>query len=175
MNDVSGHGNNFTGTTTSGPTVLSGSAGINGRTAVHFGGSSTATNQLVLNNSTSPDTVLIIDRVTATTGLGGIWGQVGDWGIRESGSTWQAGGGGNNGDYPNPSYGGSLYINAAQVASNANGAFTVGTAQLLEATNTNGAQNGVWTQTGLGEYGTGGRTTASSPATSARSWPTAAS
>ena len=58
-------------------------SGINGLTVVHFGGSNTATNQLVLNNSTSPGSIFIIDRVTtAHNNIDGIWGQVGDWGIR---------------------------------------------------------------------------------------------
>ena len=119
LNDVSGHGNNFTGTITSGPTVLSGSAGINGRTAVHFGGASTATNQLLLNNSTTPESIFIIDRVTtAHSNNDGIWGQLGDFGIRSTGNYWYYQNGSNSNDYAQPA-GSTMSINGVPVAAGA--------------------------------------------------------
>ena len=157
FNDLSGNNNNFTSTTSTGVTVLSGSNGINGQTVVHFGGSNTTTNQLVLSKATTAASVFIIDRVTtAHNNIDGIWGQIGDFGIREAGTTaWYYNSGSNNGDYANPSYGGNMLINGVQVPAGTNGAFTLNTAQLLEATNTNSTYN-AWTSTGLGEYGTGG-------------------
>ena len=160
-NDISGNGNNFiVASGATGPTVLAAGSGINGLGALHFNG----TQQLVLPNATSPETVFIIDRVTNYNGnLDGIWGQTGtdpntqyDFGIREYGSGFWQYASGNGNDYVNPSTG-SMYINGVQVASTANGAYTLDAAQLLEASN---ASPGSWEETGLGEYGTiyaGGR------------------
>ena len=146
-NDNSGNGNIATyvarGSSTAGPTVLSGGSGINGLAVLHFNG----TQELTLSNSTTPESVFIVNRVTNYNGnLDGIWGQVGDYGIRMTGGPAWANPGNAN-DYSNP---GVMYLNGAQQSGN--GAVTIGTAQLLEATN---ASPPAFAQTGLGEYGTG--------------------
>jgi autotransporter-associated beta strand protein len=150
INDVlSGLNNNFSATSgTMGPTVLSGANGINGLSVMHFNGS----NQLLLNTSTSPQDVFIVNRVTASAGSAGIWGENGtfDLGVRETsaGNAWQFGSG-TTGDFAGPTNGGSMSINGTPVASNANGAFTLNTAQVLEVTN---ISNGGLVATGLGQY-----------------------
>jgi autotransporter-associated beta strand protein len=148
VNDVTGNGNNFVAGPSGGPTVLSGSDGINGLNVLHFNGRQ----QLVMGNITSPESVFVVNRVTNNrNNLDGIWGQIGDFGIRENfNSAWQYTGGNVN-DYATPATG-SMYINGVQVASNANGPFTLNVAQLLEASNGN---PGFWFDTGLGGYGTG--------------------
>jgi autotransporter-associated beta strand protein len=148
LNDLTGHGNSFAASGASGPTLLTGAAGINGLSVIHFNGSQ----QLTLGNMTSPETIFIVDRVTSSGNLNGLWGQIGDFGIREtSGNSWQYASGNNN-TYATPSTG-SMYVNGVQVASNADGPFTPNATQVLDASD--GTANG-WSSSGLGEYGTGG-------------------
>jgi fibronectin-binding autotransporter adhesin len=151
LNDLTGNGKNFTNGGGTGPTVLTGGSGINGMNVLHFNGAQ----QLTMGSSTTEQTVFIVDRVTHYNGnIDGIWGQVGDFGIREaSSSSWYYNNGANSGDYANPSNGGAMYINGVAVALGQNGSYTLNQAQILEATN---SSVGAWGSTGLGEYGTGG-------------------
>jgi autotransporter-associated beta strand protein len=86
--------------------------------------------------------------------LGGIWGGGGtqDLGIRElsTGGAWLYGSG-NGSDFVGPASfnGGTMAINGAQVATGANGAYTLGTPQVLMASNIN---LGGFAVTGLGQY-----------------------
>jgi autotransporter-associated beta strand protein len=151
FNDLSGNGNPFVagvigGTAAlAGPTVLSGASGMNGLSVLHFNGA----NQLVLNNSTVPETVFIVNRVTSSVANDdGIWGQIGDFGVRDNGGDAWLYASGNRNDYVVPARG-SMYINGLQVSSTADGSYTLDSAQLVDASN---ASPGVFTQTGLGAY-----------------------
>ena len=165
FNDLSGNGNAFTATGTNGPTVLTGSNGINGLTVLHFSGAG-VNNKLVLGKTTTPQMVFIVNRPAAETYanndygqngayLNGIWGQNGaDDGIRLAtavANAWQFGSGNGN-DYATGTTG-SMWINGAPVAANANGPFASASAHILEAAN---AGAGAWSATGLGSYYTGG-------------------
>jgi fibronectin-binding autotransporter adhesin len=161
LNDLSGNGNYFTGAFGSfgGPTTTT----INGLTAMHFATSTfngiagAEGNIMTLGNATSPEQVFMIDKVGSNNDNNdGIWGNVhgsqnqgGNFGIRENNSSnaWNYASG-SGGDYATPSSG-SMSINGVPVATNADGAFTPGSAQLLEATNPTA---GSFAETGLGAY-----------------------
>ena len=159
FNDLSGNGNNFTyivrGSSTSGASVVT--SAIHGLTALSFSGSQA----LTLSNSTTPETVFIVDVPgSSQQNLAGSWGNSsGDYGIRTFNNTnaWQVHNG-NNGDYVDsgsaPGTTGNMYINGVQVnAATSNGTFTALQPQILAATNSTAVAFG---STGIGEYGTGG-------------------
>jgi autotransporter-associated beta strand protein len=119
---------------------------MNGRSVLHFDG----TDQLLQNNLSAPETVFIVNRVTANSGLAGIWGANGtvDYGVRETGNgnAWQFGSGNAN-DYATPTTG-SMSVNGAQVTSG-DGPFTLNVGEVLQVSNPSPSTFG---QTGLGQY-----------------------
>ena len=165
--DLSGNGNNFLATGTNpGPTVLSGTNGINGLSVLHFNGAQA----LTLLNTTTVKQVFIIDRPTvAGGGNDGIWGQNNaDDGIRQAGNAWYYGGGNGN-DYVGASTGGSMWINGVQVAAGTT-ARTLPTPRNCWKPNSPLRAHGLpraWANT------LPATPRATTPATWARSWPTA--
>ncbi len=137
--DKSGNGRHFTQAAAARQPLLVANA-LSGKPVLRFDG---VTNRLVLGGSTAPQTVFIVCRVAAGSGLRGIWGlNQADTGIRmASATTWQYPGNAN--DFGNPA-GSGMFVNG--VATNL---FTSGAAHLLEVAR---AGSTVYAATGLGDY-----------------------
>ena len=132
INDNSGHGNSFANASST-VTVVNGGNAFNGNNLLNFNGSASAT--LTMNNSTSPQTVFIIEDVTGVAAQqpNNMFGHTGnDADIRvNTGPIIQSGSGGNGQDFTT---GGAMYVNGVQQSGNV----TAGTAQLIEAYAGNG-------------------------------------
>ena len=126
LNDISGHGNNFVNANST-VTAVSGASGFDGKNVLYFNGAANAT--LAMGNSSSPETVFIIEQVEGSiTGDDGMFGWTdNDHDIRIASAT-SIYNPGNVNDFTNGS-GGAMYINAALQSGNA----PAGTPQLLAA------------------------------------------
>jgi hypothetical protein len=129
-NDQTSRGNNFTQATTANqPLYQAGGFGGNSMAAVRFNGdrsdpdgAGTAyypganSSKLVLNASTNPQTVFIVNNTFQNQGTDGIWGlNNADTGIRRlSAAAWQTGGNNNDFTYNDGvTYLGSMYVNGS--------------------------------------------------------------
>ena len=143
--DLSGNGNTFAVTNArGGPTLFSGTNGINGLTVLHFSG--TDAERLVLSNATAPVTVFLVNRPTAYDGSpDGLWGyNNADAGLRlNSGTQWAT----NSSGYDFSS-GGVLLINGTN-----NNNFIQGQPQVLTAYT---GTSPTYPQSALGSYFSGG-------------------
>ena len=126
LNDISGNGNNFVNANST-VTAVSGVSGFNGKNVLNFNGTANAT--LAMGNSSSPETVFIIEQVKGSiTGDDGMFGWTGnDHDIRIASAT-SIYNPGNVNDFTNGS-GGAMYINAVLQSGNA----PASTPQLLAA------------------------------------------
>ena len=129
VNDLTTNGNNFANAAST-VTLVNGGLVFNGRNVLNFNNTNTAT--LTMTNSTSPETVFIVEKVNGSnSGDDGIFGSTGnDQDIRVGGTNaapyfYNPG---NNNDFTNGGSG-AMYVNGVLQTGNA----TAGTAQLLEA------------------------------------------
>jgi fibronectin-binding autotransporter adhesin len=140
LNDLTGNGNNFTNPT-SAVAVVNGGSAFNGNNVLNFNDTANAT--LTLATPSNPQTVFIVEKVTAAiSGDDGIFGRTGaDHGIRVgAGPIIFNPGNVNDFTFTN----GSLYVNGVFQSGNA----TAGAPQLLEAYA--GTNNGLpWPSTSL--------------------------
>jgi len=144
--DQSTNGNDFSQSDANKqPTLVSGALGGNGLPALRFDGDNTdhaLADQLILSDSTQPQTIIIVNNLLSRTSLGGIIGDhPHDTGIRQSGVGWQYPG--NSGDFTNPT-GSSMWINGEE-----RNDMAVGEPHILAATRSTGI---TFPQTGLGRY-----------------------
>ncbi|NLF72355.1 MAG: hypothetical protein GX575_25245, partial [Candidatus Anammoximicrobium sp.] len=133
--DKSGNSRNFTQATAANqPLYVAGS--LNGLGVIRFDGASVPNNdRLVMDSSTAPQSVFIVNRPRFDTGyksLAGIWGVSGnDVGIRATSSTsWQHPG--NSNDFSNPA-GSAFYINGL-AGSNFGGTTTPHVLEVIRST-----------------------------------------
>ncbi|MDZ7620679.1 MAG: PEP-CTERM sorting domain-containing protein, partial [Patescibacteria group bacterium] len=126
------------------PVLQTNGFGGNDLPAIRFDGTvdHSLADQLVLDESTSPRTVVIVNSIAARIGNGGIIGQYNsDYGVRESGNGWTHPGNAN--DFTNPAES-EFYVNGE-----ATGDVDVQTPHILSAVRAGGT---TWSATGLGNY-----------------------
>ena len=126
------------------PVYQAGGFGGNNLPSVQFDGvvDYAQADQLVLDESTSAQTIVIVNSIEARTSTGGIIGHYNsDYGIRESGTGWYDIGNGN--DFANPA-GSEFYVNGE-----ATGNVGVQTPHIVSAVR---ASAMTWAATGLGNY-----------------------
>ncbi len=140
-----GHaGNNFAQSDTDKqPVLLAGGVGGNGLPAIRFDGTVDydLADQLVLSDSTSPQTIVVVNSALSQRMNDGMIGRNdGDLGIRQSGDGWRTDG---PADFTSPT-GSQMFVNGEATSTVA-----VQTPHILSATRATGA---TFAETGLGNY-----------------------
>ena len=146
INDLSGNGDNFANASST-VTLVSGGTAFNNKSVLSFNGSANST--LTMANSTSPETVFVVEQVTGlnSQNVANMYGFTGnDHDIRVTAGPVIANPG-NTGDYTD-GIGGAMYVNGMLSAGNV----TAGTAQLIEAYAGASGADLPWSSTSLSNY-----------------------